>query len=384
VYENQYHHHRNYGCRQTEIVLKGFRALVMENEKIRATILLDKGSDVYELLYKPVDIDFMLRSPLELNGQNRNPVTRFLGNLYSPVIHLALKYPKTALGANVLALLAAIPMISGMGSEFMPPLDEGSLLFMPVTLPNVSITEAKRILQVQDKIIADFPEVAQVLGKVGRAETSTDPAPTSMIESIILLKPKSEWRKGITNDDIISQLDQKLQIPGVRNGWTQPIINRINMLSTGVRTDLGVKVFGDNLDTLERLAIDAEGILRGVPGAVDLYAERVTGGEFLDIDVKPDAVARYGINVGDVLNFVETAIGGENVSTTIEGRERYPIDVRYPRELRDDTGRLGRVRSLACRAGWPRRSMTGSKESCSIMSLPTWSPARPQMSTTLL
>jgi len=164
-----------------------------------------------------------------------------------------------------------------------------------------------------------------------------------MIETIILLKPKSEWRKGMTKDEIVTQLDQLLQIPGVRNGWTQPIINRINMLSTGVRTDLGVKVFGDNLDTLERLAVDAERVLRGVPGAADLYAERVTGGQFLDIDIKPGAVARYGINVGDVLNFVETAIGGENISTTVEGRRRFPIRVRFAKDFRDNREAIGRL-----------------------------------------
>jgi Cu(I)/Ag(I) efflux system membrane protein CusA/SilA len=223
----------------------------------------------------------------------------------------------------------------------MPPLDEGSLLFMPVMMPNVSITEAKRILQVQDKIIAEFPEVAQVLGKVGRAETSTDPAPISMIETIILLKPKSEWRKGMTKDEIVAQLDAKLQIPGVRNGWTQPIINRINMLTTGVRTDLGLKILGDNLDTLEHLAISAEHILQNIPGAIDLYAERVTGGEFLDINVRPEAVSRYGINVGDILDFIETAIGGENISTTVEGRRRFPIRVRFAKDYRDNISALG-------------------------------------------
>ncbi len=223
-----------------------------------------------------------------------------------------------------------------MGSEFMPPLDEGSLLFMPVTLPSASITEVNRIMQVQDAIIKSVPEVETVLGKAGKAETSTDPAPVSMIESIILLKPKDQWRPGITKDDIIAELDAKLQIPGVRNGWTQPIINRINMLSTGVRTDLGVKIFGRDLDTLEALAIRAEQILRRVPGAADLYAERTQGGLFLDIDIDREAVARYGINVGDVQDVIETAIGGENIGTVIDGRQRFPIRVRYGREWRSD------------------------------------------------
>jgi len=231
-------------------------------------------------------------------------------------------------------------MIITIGSEFMPPLDEGSLLFMPVTLPSASITEVNRIMQVQDAIIKSVPEVDLVLGKAGKAETSTDPAPVSMIETIILLKPKDQWRPGITKDDIIAELDAKLQFPGVRNGWTQPIINRINMLSTGVRTDLGVKIFGKDLDTLEHLAIQAEQILRTVPGAADLYAERTQGGLFVDIDIDREAVARYGINIGDVQDVIETAVGGENIGTVIEGRQRFPIRVRFGRDWRNDVDAL--------------------------------------------
>jgi Cu(I)/Ag(I) efflux system membrane protein CusA/SilA len=231
-------------------------------------------------------------------------------------------------------------MILSMGSEFMPPLDEGSLLFMPVTLPSASITEVNRIMQVQDAIIMSLPEVETVLGKAGKAETSTDPAPISMLESIILLKPKEQWRPGITKNDIISELDAKLQIPGVRNGWTQPIINRINMLSTGVRTDLGVKIFGKDLDTLEQLAIRAEQLLRKVHGAADLYAERTQGGRFLDIKIDREAVARYGITIGDVQDVIETAIGGQNIGTVIDGRQRFPIRVRYERDSRDNVEAL--------------------------------------------
>ena len=207
---------------------------------------------------------------------------------------------------------------------------------MPVMLPSVSMTEANRILQAQDAIITSVPEVEQVLGKVGKAETSTDPAPVSMIESIVLLKPKNQWRPGKTKDDIVAELDAKLSIPGVRNGWTQPIINRINMLSTGVRTDLGIKIFGKDLDTLERLAIGAEQILRGVRGSADLYAERTQGGFFLDITVDREAVARYGVSTGDVQDLIETAIGGQNLGVVIEGRQRFPIRVRYEREWRDN------------------------------------------------
>jgi len=291
------------------------------------------GSAIIAITLVPMLMTMLTRG--NFRTQERNPVTRVLNRLYAPVIHWVLKHRKTAIALNMLALLIAVPMMLNIGSEFMPPLDEGSLLFMPVTLPSASITEVNRILQVQDAIIKSLPEVETVLGKAGKAETSTDPSPVSMIESIILLKPKSQWRPGITKDDIISELDSKLQVPGVRNGWTQPIINRINMLSTGVRTDLGVKIFGKDLDTLEQLAVRAEQILRKVPGAADLYAERTQGGRFLDIRIDREAVARYGINLGDVQDVIETAVGGENIGTVIQGRERFPIRVRYARDQRN-------------------------------------------------
>jgi Cu(I)/Ag(I) efflux system membrane protein CusA/SilA len=292
------------------------------------------GAAIIAITLVPMLMTMLTRG--KFRTENQNPITRTLNRLYAPIIHWVLKWRKTTIALNVIALLVTIPMILSMGSEFMPPLDEGSLLFMPVTMPSASITEVNRILQVQDAIIKSFPEVETVLGKAGRAETSTDPAPVSMIESIILLKPKNQWRPGITKNDIISELDSKLQIPGVRNGWTQPIINRINMLSTGVRTDLGVKIFGKDLDTLERLAIEAEQILRKVPGAVDLYAERTQGGLFIDININREAVARYGINVGDVQDVIETAVGGENIGTVIDGRQRFPIRVRYERDYRNN------------------------------------------------
>lgn len=279
----------------------------------------------------------------KMRPENKNPVNNFFSKLYDPVLRLALKYRKTTLGINVLALLVTIPLIMNMGSEFMPPLDEGSLLFMPTMLPNVSVNEAKRILQVQDAIIKSIPEVDHVLGKVGRADTPTDPAPVSMIETIIMLKDKSEWRDGITKADIVSELNSKLQIPGVSNGWTQPIINRINMLSTGVRTDLGVKIFGDNLDTLEILAIKAENILKKINGSADVFAERTQGGSYIDIDIKRDVISRYGLNVGDIQDVIETAIGGENISKTVEGRRRFPIRVRYMQDFRMDIDALKKV-----------------------------------------
>src|SRR5512140_486098 len=265
------------------------------------------GSAIIAITLVPVLMVLLTRGKFRRDEQN--PITGLMKRVYQPVIHWVLAHRAPTIGLNVLALIVTIPMILSMGSEFMPPLDEGSLLFMPVTLPSASITEVNRIMQVQDAIIKSEPEVETVLGKAGKAETSTDPAPVSMIESIILLKPKDQWRPGLTKDDIIAELDAKLQIPGVRNGWTQPIINRINMLSTGVRTDLGVKIFGRNLDTLEAIAIRAEQILRAVPGAADLYAERTQGGLFLDINIDREAVARYGINIGDVQDMIETAIG---------------------------------------------------------------------------
>jgi copper/silver efflux system protein len=292
------------------------------------------GSAIIAITLVPVLMTLLTRGKFRRDEQN--PITMFLKRLYQPVIQWSLHHRGIAIALNVVALLMTVPMILHMGSEFMPPLDEGSLLFMPVTLPSASITEVNRIMQVQDAIIKSVPEVESVLGKAGKAETSTDPAPVSMIESIILLKPRDQWRPGITRNDIISELDARLQIPGVRNGWTQPIINRINMLSTGVRTDLGVKIFGRNLDTLETLAIQAEHILRAVPGAADLYAERTQGGLFLNINIDREAVARYGVNVGDVQDMIETAIGGENIGTVIEGRQRFPIRVRYGREWRGD------------------------------------------------
>ena len=225
----------------------------------------------------------------------------------------------------------------------MPPLDEGSLLYMPVTLPNASVAEIARIMSLQDRIIRSVPEVHQVLGKAGRAETATDNAPTSMIETIIMLKPKNQWRPGITKRDIVQELDAKLQIPGVRNGWTQPIINRINMLSTGVRTDIGFKLFGDNLDTLEQYAIQAEQILKGVPGAADIVAERIGNGYYVDIMPKKDMLSRYGLSIGDLQDMIEVGIGGQNLGVVLEGRMRFPIRLRFEREYRDNVDALKRL-----------------------------------------
>ncbi len=292
------------------------------------------GAAIVVISLIPVLMTMLMRG--KFRPEEKNPSTRFFIRIYEPVIHWVLKHRKTTIAINVIALLITVPMILNTGSEFMPPLDEGSILYMPVTLPGASISEVNRILQEQDKIIKSVPEVHHVLGKTGRAETATDNAPLSMIETIILLKPKSEWRPGITKQDIVAELDSKLQIPGVRNGWTQPIINRINMLSTGVRTDIGFKIFGPNLDTLETYAIQAEKLLKTVNGAADIVAERVQNGYYLDIQVKRAIAARYGVNVRDLQDIIETAIGGQNLGIVIEGRMRFPIRMRYQKDYRDN------------------------------------------------
>src|SRR6202035_4240186 len=234
----------------------------------------------------PVLISFFMRG--RFRPESANPVNRFLEKIYEPIIRACIKWRKTTIAVNIIALAISIPMVMSLGTEFMPPLDEGTILFMPVTLPDVSNAEVKRILQVQDKIIASVPEVKSVLGKAGRANTATDNSPISMIETIVMLKPKNEWRKGITKNDIINELNGKLQIPGVTNGWTQPIINRINMLSTGIRTDVGVKIYGQNLDTINQFAQTIKEELEGITGVKDLYAEPITGGKYIDIVVKRD------------------------------------------------------------------------------------------------
>ncbi|MBA4407412.1 CusA/CzcA family heavy metal efflux RND transporter [bacterium] len=296
------------------------------------------GSAIVVISLIPVLMTMLMRG--KFKPEEKNPTTRFFIRLYEPVIHWVLKHRKITIALNVIALVITIPMIYYTGSEFMPPLDEGSILYMPVTLPGASIGEATRILQEQDKIIKSIPEVHHVLGKTGRAETPTDNAPLNMIETIILLRPKSEWRPGITKQDIVAELDSKLQIPGVRNGWTQPIINRINMLSTGVRTDIGFKIFGPNLDTLETYAIKAERLLKKVNGAADVVAERVQNGYYLDINVKRNIAARYGVNIRDLQDIIETAIGGQNLGIVIEGRMRFPIRMRYQKDYRDNIEEL--------------------------------------------
>ena len=289
----------------------------------------------------PVLISFLLKG--RLKPESANPVTKTLEKIYTPILKWCLRWRKTVIGINIVALIVGGIMMTRLGSEFMPPLDEGSLLFMPVTLPDVSNSEVKRLLQVQDKIISTVPEVSHVLGKAGRANTATDNSPISMIETIILLKPKSEWRKGMTKDGIINELNSKLQIPGITNGWTQPIINRINMLSTGIRTDVGVKVYGQNLDSIYAFAQTIKKQLEGIDGVKDLYVEPITGGKYIDIAIKRDEIGRYGLSVDDVNTVIESALGGMKLTTTIEGRQRFSVNARYGQDFRNNLQSLKRL-----------------------------------------
>lgn len=293
------------------------------------------------LTLAPVLISFFMKG--KFKDDSTNPINRGLERFYEPLIRWCIKWRKTTLGINLLALLISIPMVLNLGREFMPPLDEGSILFMPVTLPDISNSEAKRLLQVQDKIIKSVPEVDHVLGKAGRANTATDNSPISMIETIILLKPQDEWRDGTTKESLINELNAKLQIPGVTNGWTMPIVNRINMLSTGIRTDVGVKVYGENLDSIYALSQQIKNELVGIDGIQDMFVEPITGGKYIDIEVKRDEISRYGLSVDDVNAVVESALGGMKLTTTIEGRQRFSVNARYGQDFRNNIESLRRL-----------------------------------------
>ncbi|MBI5165312.1 MAG: efflux RND transporter permease subunit, partial [Magnetospirillum sp.] len=268
--------------------------------------------------------------------EQKNPINRFLIWVYRPAIRGVLKAKVLTIVAAVAALGVSVYPLTRIGSEFMPSLNEGTILYMPTTLPGLSITKAAELLQLQDRIIKNFPEVKSVFGKAGRASTATDPAPTEMFETIINLKPESEWRPGMTTETLIAEMDQALQMPGVSNAWTMPLRARIDMLSTGIRTPIGIKVFGKDLDEMERLARQIETVVRNVPGTTSAYAERIGGGYYLDIQPDRAQLARYGLTIGDLQEVILTALGGETVTTTVEGRERFSVNVRYPREFRSD------------------------------------------------
>jgi Cu(I)/Ag(I) efflux system membrane protein CusA/SilA len=295
----------------------------------------------FAITLTPVLISFLLKG--KLRPEEKNPINKKLESIYTPVLTFCLKWRKSVLAINSIALLIGIFMYTRLGSEFMPPLDEGSILFMPVTLPDVSNSEVKRILQVQDKLIKSVPEVEHVLGKAGRANTATDNSPVSMIETIILLKPHNEWREDKTKDDIITEINNKLQIPGVTNGFTQPIINRINMLSTGIRTDVGIKIYGESLDTIDVLSQKIKKALEGTDGVKDLYSEPITGGKYIDIQPKREVIGRYGLTIDDINNVVEASIGGMKLTTTIEGRQRFSVNARYAQEYRNSIEALKKL-----------------------------------------
>jgi Cu(I)/Ag(I) efflux system membrane protein CusA/SilA len=275
--------------------------------------------------------------------EHHNPINRFLLWAYGPVLHLVLRHKAIVIVAALGALAATAYPATRLGSEFMPPLDEGDILYMPSTLPGVSITKAREILQQTDRMILEIPEVEQVFGKVGRAETATDPAPLSMIETVIVLKPREQWRPGLTSRDLVRELDQKVRLPGLTNVWTMPIKTRIDMLATGIRTPVGIKLSGEKLEVLDGLAKRVESLLRDVPGTASVFAERVVGGNYLDFEIDRREIARYGLTLGDVQDVIQSAIGGMTVTHTIEGLERYPVNLRYSRELRDNLAMLRRV-----------------------------------------
>ena len=292
------------------------------------------GAAMLSVTLVPVLMLFFIRG--KIMPEAKNPVNRFLIWLYRPIIAWVMIWKKTTIGLALLALGITLYPASRLGSEFMPTLNEGTLLYMPSSLPGMSITKAAELLQTQNKIIKSFPEVTSVYGKAGRANTATDPAPTEMFETVINLKPTSEWRDGMTTDKLIAEMDKALQFPGVSNAWTMPIKARIDMLSTGIRTPIGIKVFGKDLAEMERLAKEIEAVVKSVPGTSSAFAERITGGYYLNIEPDRPQLARYGLNVGELQEVIGTALGGEMVTTTVEGRERFGVTVRYPRELRND------------------------------------------------
>lgn len=286
----------------------------------------------------PVLMTLFIRG--NIRSEHDNPLNRTLITIYKPMLSRVLHFPKTTLSVALLLVLITLYPLSKLGTEFMPPLDEGDLLYMPTALPGLSVSKASEILQLSDRLIKTVPEVKTVFGKSGRAETATDPAPLEMLETTIQFKPRSEWRAGMTTEKLIDELDTKLKIPGMANVWVQPIRNRIDMLSTGIKSPVGIKIAGADLATLEKLGSEVERIMKTVPGVGSVIAERVTGGRYVDIKIDRLKIARYGLNIEDVQSFISTAIGGDNVGEKIDGLARYPINVRFPRELRDSVEKL--------------------------------------------
>jgi Cu(I)/Ag(I) efflux system membrane protein CusA/SilA len=298
------------------------------------------GAALLSLTLVPVLMMLFIRG--KIMPEAKNPVNRFLIWIYRPIIQGVMRWKKLTVACALIVVAVSVYPALKLGSEFMPTLNEGTLLFMPSSLPGMSITKAAQLMQTQNKIIKSFPEVVSVWGKAGRANTATDPAPTEMFETVINLKPESEWRAGLTTDKLIAEMDKALQFPGVANAWTMPIKARTDMLSTGIRTPIGIKVFGKDLEEMEKLAKQIEAVVKQVPGTTSAFAERITGGFYLDIEPDRAQLARYGLPVGELLDVIGTALGGEMVTTTVEGRERFGVTVRYPRELRSDPQQIAR------------------------------------------
>src|ERR1700704_184053 len=278
-----------------------------------------------------------------LKPESQNPLSRLFAWIYEPILRGALRWRWAALLVNFAVIPLTIPLLFLIGSEFMPPLYEGSQLYMPTAPPGLSITEASRLLQVQDKILRTYPEVETVFGTVGRGTTSTDNTPMGMVNTTLTLKPREQWRAGMTLEKLQSEMDANLQFPGFPNVWTQPIRNRLDMLLTGIKTPVGIKILGADLDEIQRLGEAIERALHGVPGTRSVYAERVAQGYFADITINRDAIARHGLTIGDVQEVIQAAVGGENITRTIEGRERYPVNVRYEAGFRRDLPDLQRI-----------------------------------------
>jgi copper/silver efflux system protein len=298
------------------------------------------GAAILSITLVPVLMMLFIRG--KIMPEAKNPVNRFLIWMYRPIIQQVMRWKKLTILLALLVLVLSLYPASKLGSEFMPTLNEGTLLYMPASLPGMTMTKAAELVQTQNKIIKSFPEVASVWGKAGRANTATDPAPTEMFETVINLKPPTEWRAGVTMDSLIAELDKALQFPGVSNAWTMPIKARIDMLSTGIRTPIGIKVFGKDLNEMEHLAKQIEAVVKQVPGTTSAFAERITGGFYLNIEPDRAQLARYGLAVGDLQDVIGTALGAEMVTTTVEGRERFGVTVRYPRELRGNPEQIGR------------------------------------------
>jgi len=296
------------------------------------------GAAALSITLVPVLMGYFIRG--HITPERNNPVNRLLVTIYRPFINMVLKAPRSVITVILMIIVISYWPLSQLGSEFMPELDEGDLLYMPSTFPAVSIGKAQELLQQTDKLIKALPEVKRVFGKVGRAETATDPAPLTMIESTILLKPRDEWREGMTMDKLKRELNELVQIPGVTNAWVMPIKNRIDMLATGIKTPVGIKVAGHDLDGIEEIGKQIEGVLKDIPGTVSVYSERVAGGRYVTVDIDRTAAARFALNIADIQEVVRTALGGMSVGMTVEGLERYPINIRYPRDVRDSLEKL--------------------------------------------